>query len=138
MGTAISKATNAKNPLNALFVATAVDERPLFESTIYARALVYGQLKHRSVDVSYAEVQRYVHAEEPSKEKDHANGRNVYLFLPEPAQSGNKGWRGDDAQQRTFKPHLSRISARVYYGLMQEVTSGWPTPPLASVDFAKL
>ena len=114
MGTAISKATNAKSPLNALFVATAVDERPLFESTIYARALVYGQLKHRSVDISYAEVQRYVHAEEPSKEKDHTNGRNVYFFLPEPAQSGNKGWRGDDAQQRTFKPHLSRIYQQGY------------------------
>lgn len=40
-GTAISAATNADKPLNALFVAAAVDERPTFASTMYASVLAY-------------------------------------------------------------------------------------------------
>jgi hypothetical protein len=44
-GTAISAATKPPIPRNELFVATAVDERPMFASTIYARALAYIHLK---------------------------------------------------------------------------------------------
>jgi len=38
-GTASSVATKAANPRNALFVATAVDDLPLFASTRYAKVL---------------------------------------------------------------------------------------------------
>jgi hypothetical protein len=38
-GTAISVATNAAMPRKALFVATAVEERPTLASTIYASEL---------------------------------------------------------------------------------------------------
>ena len=44
-GTASSAAANAKSPRNRLFVATADDDRPAFESTMYASVLEYIHLR---------------------------------------------------------------------------------------------
>jgi hypothetical protein len=83
-----------------LFKAAAVDDRPLFASTMYAKVLEKLQLFHNMLK-RFLSIRKNLQQEELAQKEKYTDSRNMYMLRTYPSESKSARGKTTDAKEGT-------------------------------------